>query len=249
MSETDKITMFLEGLRSATQSELNYNLPNKLEDAMKMVINYDDAHFQKVTTTPKNVARPQPRKERIVYVPKLETSSSDTTEPMDLDAINRTRERFHKTSDKTTLSGSGCFKCGKMGHITRNCKGKAKDKSVVVSSVEKGNEKPRENAECHTMAKCSKESERLESEYEKLIRFNGSINKKKAWLLLDSGSARNFIDKTFVKQQNLKCQNIELFTIELADGTNKEIIQTIFIWELKIGTYKANGIKAYVIDL
>jgi len=88
MSETDKITMFLEGLQSATQSELNYNLPNKLKDAMKMAINYDDAHFQKVTTTPKNVARPQPRKERIVYVPKLETSSSDTTEPMDLDAIN-----------------------------------------------------------------------------------------------------------------------------------------------------------------
>ena len=67
--------------------------------------------------------------------------------------------------------------------------------------------------------------------------------------MLDSGSARNFIDKTFVKQQNLKCQNIEPFTVELADSTKKEITQTVFIWELKIGTYKAKGIKAYVIDL
>jgi len=180
MSEMDKITMFLERLQSATQSELNYNLPNKLEDMMKIVINYDDVHFQKVTTTPKNVTRLQPRKKYIVYIPKFETSSSDTTELMDLDAINRTRECFYKTSDKTMSSGSGCFKCRKMGHIARNCKGKAKDKSIAVSSVEKGNEKPKENAECHTMAKYSKESERLESEYEKLIRFNGSINKKKA---------------------------------------------------------------------
>ena len=86
MSETDKITMFLEGLRSATQSELNYNLLNKLEDIMKMAINYDNAHFQKVTTIPKNVARLQPRKEHIVYVSKFEMSSSDTTELIDLES-------------------------------------------------------------------------------------------------------------------------------------------------------------------
>src|SRR6185295_6253676 len=115
------------------------------------------------------------------------------------------------------------------GHIARNCKGKAKNKNVVISTVEKSNEKPKENAECHTMVKHPSEPEQLEDERERLIRFNESVNKKKAWLLLDSGSARNFIDKSFVKWRNLKFQNIKPFTVELADGTKKEISQTIFI--------------------
>jgi Zinc knuckle len=199
MSETDKIMTFVEGLRSATQSEVDYHMPDKLEDSMKMAINFDDAHFHKTTTASKSIAKPPPRRERIVYVPRLETPSSDTAEPMDLDAINRAKERFTKKSDKTTSSSGGCYRCGKTGHIARNCKGKAKDKSVVISTVEKSNEKPKENAECHTMVKHPSEPEQLEDERERLIRFNGSINKKKAWLLLDSGSAQNFIDKSFVK--------------------------------------------------
>jgi len=91
------------------------------------------------------------------------------------------------------------------------------------------------------MVKHPLESEQLENERERLIRFNGSINKKKAWLLLDSGSARNFIDRSFVKQQNLKYKDIKPFTVELADSTKKEITQTVFIWELKIRAYKLSS--------
>jgi len=99
------------------------------------------------------------------------------------------------------------------------------------------------------MVKHPLESEQLENERERLIRFNGSINKKKAWLLLDSNSVWNFIDRSFVKRHNLKYKDIKPFTVELADGTKKEITQTVFIWELKIRAYKAKGIRAYVIDL
>jgi len=89
MSETDKIMMFMEGLWPATQSEVDYRMPDRLEDAMKMVINFDDAHFHKTTTTTsKTIARPQTRRERIIYVPRVEAPSNDATEPMDLDAIN-----------------------------------------------------------------------------------------------------------------------------------------------------------------
>jgi hypothetical protein len=67
--------------------------------------------------------------------------------------------------------------------------------------------------------------------------------------LLDSGSALNFIDKSFVERQHLKYKNIEPFTVELADGTKKTITQNVFIWKLNLGEYRAKGITAHVIDL
>ena len=199
MSETDKIMTFVEELQSAMQFEVNYYMPDKLEDAMKMAINFDDAHFHKMTIASKSIAKPPPRREHIVYVPRLETPSSDTAEPMDLDAINQTKERFTRKADKTTSSNGRCYRCEKTRHIARNCKEKAKDKNIVMSTIEKSNEKLKKNAECHTMVKHPSEPEQLKDERERLIQFNGSVNKKKAWLLLDSGSAQNFIDKSFVK--------------------------------------------------
>jgi len=83
MSETDKIMTFVKGLRLATQSEVDYHMPDKLEDAIKMAINFDDAHFHKTTTASKSIAKPPPRREHIVYVPRLETPSSDTAELID----------------------------------------------------------------------------------------------------------------------------------------------------------------------
>jgi len=68
------------------------------------------------------------------------------------------------------MSSNGeCYRCEKTGHIARNCKGKAKDKNVVISTIEKSNEKSKENTECHTMVKHPSELEQLEDERERLI--------------------------------------------------------------------------------
>ena len=63
MNETDKIITFVEGLRSAMQSEVNYHMPDKLEDTMKMVINFDNAYFHKMTTASKSITKSPPRRE------------------------------------------------------------------------------------------------------------------------------------------------------------------------------------------
>ena len=59
----------------------------------------------------------------------------------------------------------------------------------------------------------------------------------------------NFIDKSFVEQHQLKHKDIEPFIVELADSTKKTINQNVFIWKLNLGTYRAKGITAHIIDL
>ena len=46
MSAIDQVTYFVEGLRPATQAEVNYRSPSTLEDAWKLAIAYDNAYFR-----------------------------------------------------------------------------------------------------------------------------------------------------------------------------------------------------------
>jgi hypothetical protein len=177
-------------------------------------------------------------------------SSHETTEPMDLDSINWSKEHSKKKSNKP--SSDTCYQCEKMGHIARNCKDKTcstKEKSVVVSSAEGDAEQKKNNIECKNVTKPQSESIAIKNQWEQLIWFDGIVNNQKAWILLNSSSALNFIDKSFVEQQHLKYKNIELFTVELANRIKKTITQNIFIWKLNLGEYRAKSIIAHVIDL
>ena len=84
---------------------------------------------------------------------------------------------------------------------------------------------------------------------ERLIKFNGKINGNATRILLDSRSSRNFIDETFVKRHHLTSEKIKSFEVELADGTKKDISQTMKIQELHIELYRTSGISAQVINL
>src|SRR5437588_1345459 len=112
MSETDKIMIFMEGLRPATQAEVDYHMPDKLEEVMKMAINYDNAHFCGKQLTSKTNAKTSSKKKRVVYVLLHSEMSSDTTEAMDLDSIHKGKEHFYKKDSKLTMSDA-CFRCEK----------------------------------------------------------------------------------------------------------------------------------------
>jgi hypothetical protein len=165
MSETDKIMTFMKGLHPAMQAEIDYYMPERLEEAMKMAINYDNTHFRKPSTL-KAITKTSQKKERIVYVsPCLETSSHETTEPIDLDSINRSKEHSKKKSNKP--SSDACYRCRKMGHITRNCKDKTsstKEKSIMVSSAEGDVERKKNNIECKNVTKPQLESIAIEDQ-------------------------------------------------------------------------------------
>jgi hypothetical protein len=50
ISKTNKIITFIKGLHLIMQTEIDYHIPKRLEEAIKMVINYDNAHFHKLST-------------------------------------------------------------------------------------------------------------------------------------------------------------------------------------------------------
>jgi hypothetical protein len=50
ISEINKIMTFIEGLHSAIQAKIDYYMSERLEEVMKMVINYDNTYFYKPST-------------------------------------------------------------------------------------------------------------------------------------------------------------------------------------------------------
>src|SRR5437588_313228 len=68
MSKTDKIMIFIEDLYLTIQVEVNYHMFNKLEETIKMAINYDNAHFHSKLLASKTNVKMSSKKKCIVYI-------------------------------------------------------------------------------------------------------------------------------------------------------------------------------------
>ncbi|CAG8792817.1 9275_t:CDS:1, partial [Acaulospora morrowiae] len=64
---------------------------------------------------------------------------------------------------------------------------------------------------------------RLEENKEQLLRFNGKINGRSAWIPFDFGASRNFVDTKFAKKHYLQKIDMAPIIVELANGQKKEV--------------------------
>jgi hypothetical protein len=223
MGDLDQAIYYMDGLKPATRMEVSYQAPANLMDAISQAVKYDTAMFG-------------------LGKPKGQTSyqhtshyTSDTSTPMELDSTEVNKHYNNNKKERKPFKGN-CFICGKLGHISRDCKDRPQPK---VTSIEDTIQLP---------ANYNIESTHTNNK-EQLLTFKGKINGHEALILLDSGASRNFVDTKFVQGYKLATKDITPIKVVFADGAQKEINKELNIKELKLDTYRTTGLNAQVITL
>lgn len=156
MNEMDQVIQYTEGLKSSTRTEVAYNAPATLEDAINRATRFDRAMWGK-STNHYSSPNPRPNKPRT-------TADPGGPGPMELGNVNRNRTNYQRnkySDNKSNISNNNphkntfynntkgsynnssqgnsnsqvkvCFYCKNPGHIMKDCRKRQKAK---VSNIE-----------------------------------------------------------------------------------------------------------------
>src|SRR5437868_1444130 len=182
MAELDKVTYFVEGLKHATKTEVNYRAPANFEDAWKLAINYDTAMFGQgkpgkgTSSSSSSSSRRFPphdnyKSNNYSYNNNKHTTHTSHTTPMELDQVESYKAKFlnkGKAYNKpNNLSKIDCYRYSKSGYYAKDYRAtqpKAKIANIKEQTYDNNNA----------------ELTYLEDNKEQLLKFKGKVNRKPA---------------------------------------------------------------------
>jgi len=268
MHDLDQVSYFIDGLKSNIKMEIKYRNPDSLNNAIDIATRYNTALWGINKGNNFNSSRHNKgssnfnNNNNYNNCSRNRYNNNSGPELMDLDSMktnyqknkhgnnhnnsnrnnshynnnnNNNGNRFNNNnSSNSQRSRVQCYNCKEYGHYSKNCP----RRKTQLRNLEEEN-----------LGNNSLEINRTEGNQERLLRFNGNVNGKKAWILLDSGASRNFVDKDFIQRNHFPTKTNKTLTIELADGRKQETNQEALLNNLEIGNYRAKCIKAQVINL
>jgi hypothetical protein len=126
MGKLDQVSHFIDGLKHATQVEVNYRAPEAIKDAIKIAVTYDTARF--------GLGRVQPTSSysnSATSRPSYPNRDNGGYRPIELDAVERTGPGARRLPGRLTpeqrdnLRREGrCFYCRETGHVANVCPAK-----------------------------------------------------------------------------------------------------------------------------
>ena len=224
MGELDKVMYYVDGLKSATKMEVSYQAPETLENAVAYAVKFDTAMF--------GLGKPIGNK-----FPQRSQPRFSEPIPMEIDS-SEILAKPYMNKGKKPVKGN-CFKCGKSGHYAKNCWVKNKPKVNNIESSESSS----------SLSTNSLELVSAEGNRENLLRFKGKVDGYPAWILLDSGASKNFVNESFASKNKMLTKKVSSMEVELADGRKSTTSRIVEIKKLELGSYRTSGIKAQIMKL
>jgi hypothetical protein len=124
MDQADLIGYFIDGLKKSTKEEVDYRVPDTIQEAIKIATNFDEARW----SVRESFDRPTGRRHNSSVSTEGTPSLSRFPQPMELGALSGAeREKLRRERR--------CFRCGEIGHMANVCSNNFKIEKKNVSEM------------------------------------------------------------------------------------------------------------------
>ena len=196
IQEDDKIHYFIRGLARKTRQEVGYRDPKTLLEAIQIASTFEN-HFFGNRSAGEAVAVDLPMEVNFAKQQKFDYKSSRRFNEQRHNNIQSGsyKKSNYKHDDKKQMLSIKCFRCGKYGHMIKDCRSKFKS---INNNDHNEKMRPSNNQIAANTSFTSYKNDM------QLVSTSGYVNDTKLIFVLDTGATKSIISNEVVKKCGLK---------------------------------------------